>query len=235
MKNLLSNKPFRLTILFGLLMLPFVMMINSFSPPKDKIPKGYGSSVLAFEFASNPGELDEVFKPLSTEEIKGIDKLNYIDFGFMMMYGLFLFSFMTKLGQLYDDRILKYAKWIVPVAVFADVVENIQLLNLSAAFLDGQTYSDQSILLLAVFTWTKWLGLASAVAFIAYKLIDLSFINKVLGYMLFLPIGLGIGAFINGMRLAEDTFATSVFAAFLSIFIYSIFYNSSVTESPKGH
>jgi hypothetical protein len=216
-----------MSILFGLMMIPFVVLMNSYSPPKEKIPQGYGSSILAFEFASNPGELDEVLKPLTTEEIKGLDRLNYIDFGFMILYGLFLFSFMKKLGDIYPDKLLNYAKWIPPIAVIADVIENMQLLSLSGSFADNGTYADSAISLLAVFTWTKWLGLALAFAFIGYKLLDLGKYSKALGYLLLIPIGFGIGSCINGARWAEEIFATSVFASFLAVFIYAILYRSS--------
>lgn len=231
MKELIASRPYRRTILCGILMIPFVVLMNSYSPPKEKIPQGYGSSILAFEFASDKGEADEVFQPLTTGEVAGLDRINYIDFGFMIMYGLFLFTFMSQSGELFGSTLLHYGKWIAPVIVIADVIENIQLLDLSAAYSTSQPYSETALLLLAIFTWTKWLSLAVAFALIAYQLIDMKWPSRTLGYVLFFPLGLGIGAWFNGARWTEELFATSIFAAFLCVFIYAIFFQRAHKSS----
>jgi len=41
----------------ALLILPFLVLINHFSPPSEKTPIGYNSTIIAFEMASNEKEL----------------------------------------------------------------------------------------------------------------------------------------------------------------------------------
>jgi len=122
MNQFIEQRPLFKTGIVGLLLLPLIIAINSFSPAKDKIPDGYSSSILAFEFASDKSELVEVLGPLSGEEIDDLDKLNYVDFGFMAMYGLFLFLFMSGLKYITKVELLEKAKWFAPIIVIADML-----------------------------------------------------------------------------------------------------------------
>ncbi len=222
MNQLFKNRPLIKTGILGFLLLPLVIAINSFSPAKDKIPEGYSSSILAFEFASNEAEVKEVLDPLTYDELKDIDKLNYVDFGFMAMYGLFLFLFMSRLKDITGVEILEKAKWFAPLIVIADMLENLQLLKLTKGYKLMPDLS-ATIMQLFAFTWTKWLLLGVAFAIIGASMWKMK-LSKYLGYVLVLPLVIGCVAFITEDRAIEDSFGASIFISFFLIFIYCFVY-----------
>ena len=73
-------KPYKKVGLFGLLLLPFTIILMMLGPSPEKIPDGYNSAIVAFEFASDEREVNELFDQLSEKEIEQIDLINYIDF-----------------------------------------------------------------------------------------------------------------------------------------------------------
>ena len=226
MQRLFEMRPLVKTAILGLLLLPFIILMDDYSPSVDKIPEGYSSSILAFEFASNQSELKEVLAPLSQNEIRDMDRLNYVDFGFMIVYGLFLFAFTSRLSDVTRSSILKKLRYAVPIAVVADALENIQLLKLTTAF-QSNTELEGVLNLLAIFTWFKWSLLAIVLAVIGYELIKMKIWSKVAGYLLLLPAALCVGSLIYHNRMVEDLFGSSVFLGFLIIFIYAFLYKDN--------
>ena len=227
MASFFSERPLIKVAAIGLILLPFLYIFNSLSPPPEKAPKGYSSTIIAFEMASNKKELEEVLAPLSSEEITNLDKLNYVDFGFMVTYGLFLFVFMSKFFELTDNPSLIKARWLAPVIVIADVLENVQLLKLSHFYPTMANDLNASLNLLAIFTWVKWILLAAAFSLIGYAMIKLKLWSKIVGVFLIIPLILGIYALISGQNQVEDLFATSVFSSFFLTFVYSFLYKKS--------
>jgi hypothetical protein len=223
------KKPFFNIGLLGLFLLPFVIYFNALSPAKEKIPTGYNSSIVAFEFVSDYDELDEVLGPLSEHEIQNLDKLNLWDFGFMVIYGGFLFFFIQKFGRVNKLKLLDKLKWVALLPILADAIENLQLLGLSEQFVAGHQLGTEAFTLLQFATWTKWLTLAVLFAFlgIAFTRIDKS---KAMGYILFIPIILGVFALIIQNRVLIDTFSLSIFLGFLILVIYSFIHKTRQIE-----
>lgn len=228
MNQLFNNRPLIKTGILGFLLLPLLIAINSFSPAKEKIPEGYNSSILAFEFASNEAEIKEVLDPLTYGELKDMDKLNYVDFGFMAMYGLFLFLFMARLKEITKVEILEKAKWFAPLIVIADMLENLQLLKLTKGYKSMPDLSS-TIMQLFAFTWTKWLLLAVAFAIIGASMWKMK-LSKYLGYILVLPLVIGCVAFITEDRVVEDSFGTTIFISFFLIFVYCFVYKKESVQ-----
>jgi len=222
------SRPLSLSTLLGLLLLPVLTMINSYSPPAEKAPEGYNSVILAFEFVSNDVELAEVLRPLTVQEINGLDMLNKVDFIFMLMYGAFLLSIIIKLNKLHQHHWLKYIAGMVMIAVLADFLENMQLLNLTETYSTGVSTLESTIHQLALFTWTKWILLALILGAIGYSLIT-SERYKWVGYFLFIPIVLGVSAISLRTPMIEDTFGTSIFLCFMGLWVLSLFYKTKKT------
>ena len=126
MNRMFQKRPLLKTGVFGLLLLPFVILINSHSPDMCRVPKGYSSTIVAFEFASNITEVGEVMNLLekdgaelgcekteNSEERdyrRDVDMINYIDFGMMVIYGIFLFLFMANFGAISGDKLVAKMK-----------------------------------------------------------------------------------------------------------------------------
>ncbi len=221
--QLSQSRPLILTTLLGLLLVPLLYLINSYSPPPEKAPSDYNSVILAFEFVSDDDELTEVLSPLSTQELRDVDSLNKVDFGFMVMYGIFLLSVVLKFKSLHKQDWLKYVALLVPLIVLADLMENLQLLELTEAFRNGVSSNLDTINMLAIYTWTKWILLAVVLGIIGYSLITANR-YKWVGYALFLPLVFSASALALKTPLIEDTFGTSIFLCFFIVWLLSIFY-----------
>ena len=223
----MKNGPLIKSALIGLLLLPFLYLIHHFSPPVHKAPSGYNSTIIAFEMASNEKELEQVLKPLTSKDIEDLDKLNYVDFGFMFVYGFFIWLFISLLSTELNSPFLKKIKWLAPMAVIADIFENLQLLKLSS-YLDGNLGSINSTLwFLSFFTWLKWGLLAVLCAIIGVQLVKLTWKSKIIGGLLILPMILLILAIVTHHPVHEDLFATSIFFGFFLIFSYALFYKKA--------
>ena len=223
LKEFRQTRPLFLTILLGVLLVPVVILINSFSPPVEKAPEGYNSVILAFEFVSDEAELREVLSPLSLAEINGLDMLNKVDFAFMLLYGAFLLSIVIALKKLHNHHWLKYVAGMIMLIVLSDFLENLQLLNLTELFRSGDISVQGTIDQLALFTWLKWILLAIVIGSIGYSLITADRFKWV-GYSLFIPIVLGVSAISLRTPIIEDTFGTSIFLCFTILWVLSVFY-----------
>ncbi len=228
LKEFRQTRPLFLTILLGVLLVPVVILINSFSPPVEKAPEGYNSVILAFEFVSDEAELREVLSPLSLAEINGLDMLNKVDFAFMLLYGAFLLSIVIALKKLHNHHWLKYVAGMIMLIVLSDFLENLQLLNLTELFRSGDISVQGTIDQLALFTWLKWILLAIVIGSIGYSLITADRFKWV-GYSLFIPIVLGVSAISLRTPIIEDTFGTSIFLCFTILWVLSVFYKRRLT------
>ena len=223
------SRPLFISTVLGLLLIPLLVMINSYSPPTASAPEGYNSVILAFEFVSNGEELREVLSSLSLAEINGLDILNKVDFAFMILYGVFLLSIIMKLKEHHNHHWLKYIAGLVILVVASDFLENLQLLNLTELFRSGDTSVQETIDQLALFTWLKWILLAIVIGSIGYSLITADR-YKWVGYTLFIPIVLGVSAISVRTPMIEDTFGTSIFLCFTILWVLSVFYRRSSTR-----
>lgn len=226
-------KPYKKVGLIGLLLLPFTIILMMLGPSSDKVPDGYNSAIVAFEFASNEKEVDQLFEKLSKDEVEQLDLINYIDFPFMVTYGTLLFLFMGKLAEVTGQGFFDILKWLAPIIVVCDFIENLQLLQLTKAHLNELAYSDETFLLLEIFTWSKWLLLAFVFAIIAVGIIQSKpkLGPKIISMLLLIPIFLGVAAFSTHRPAIEDIFTASVFLSFLVVIVYCFVYKVNDGEN----
>lgn len=229
MNSLLKGRTFLPIVLFSLLLLPFVMLINKFSPPVELAPIGYNSSILAFEFVRNTDELKEVLTPLSPEQLTSLDRVNYVDFGFMIAYSLILFLFARRLALEFSSVIIKIALFLPLFILLSDLAENLQLLHLSQLFVEGsEEYYDIHIAQLKLYTWMKWGSLAIYFLLTGWHILRTRATHYWIGAMMLVPfVGLIASAFFQE-RKVWGAFAESIFFMFLLILIYSLLYKRKV-------
>ena len=222
MKNYLSTHPFAQIGVFSLLLIPFVIAINLLSPTKDKIPKDFSSTIVAFEFANDEADLRKVLGPLTLKELKNVDCINYVDFGFMVFYSSFLFLFIKKIKQLNPVRFLNVFIFLPLFILFFDCMENVQLLKLSWCYTHTKECSDQAPLfvLLKIFTWSKWGGLAIFFSRMAFAIYRNDLFAKIVAGLLTIPMYLFVLAAISQHDRTIDQFTAAVFFMFALLTIY---------------
>ncbi len=218
MKNYFSKYPFAPTGLYIFPILALVFFMEFYLP--SGAPEGYKSFIVAFEFAKTPAEIQTLFTGLSSETLKNIDKANYIDFGFMLAYSLFLGLMFKKAASVFKRR---WLLWGILLSVFiflADFAENILLLNITKIYVSG---SEIEILIpilknLHLVTWLKWGSLAVAFVLFFFGIKKNTGLAKFTGAALLLPFPLAFWALPHN-PVAETWFVFSVFGAFAGMFI----------------
>lgn len=222
--------PLRQLALFAIPLLICILLMNSYSPPGEKARTPYNSVVIAMEFAWSDGQVLDTLDPLTDEEVHGLNVLNYIDFLFMLIYCLLLAMFIFRYSEATGNASLRQFALIAVFIFLADLLENLMMLQISSAYIDGKTDFGSSINFLPVFAWTKWGALAVTFAYMAIQFIQKGTFSQVLSILLFLP------SILLMLTIADyatwiNRFITSIFLAFGAILIFAACFRSGDQRS----
>ncbi|HQO39374.1 MAG TPA: hypothetical protein PK986_02790 [Spirochaetota bacterium] len=128
-----------------------------------KLPAGFYTPVVAFEFIETRAEVLEMFGASNTPEratlIAAMDRTNKIDFIYMSAYTAFLLLFCASCSGKFRSKRFILNTVIVLTVLASDAVENRQLLAITDK-IENPDFS-RELTLLHVFTWIKWGGLST--------------------------------------------------------------------------
>jgi hypothetical protein len=208
----------------GLFILPLVVclaLMKSVSLPNEKALQPYKSLIIALEFVHSSADVVNTLEVLDKEEILGLDKVNYFDFGFMVVYSLFLSLFIYKLGVVSNQPVVKSMAWAGLLIFTSDLLENIMMLRITSGYLDGAMNFNPYTNFLPLFTWAKWGLLAAVFAWLGTLLIQKGSFSKVLSLILFLPAILLALAIVDYSSWV-NRFTTSIFLGFIILLIFAV-------------
>ena len=227
------KKPYWPLIPILILLAGFMVWMSSHMPPADLAPYGYSSVIIAMEFVLSPTDVHAVLDPLSAQQIDGLDMVNYIDFGYMLLYSALLAGFFYITRGLEGDRYLTIGMGLAGTALFSDLFENFQLLDLTEFFRDQIADDGYASLLsnLLLFTCLKWGALALAMVLAVPTLVKRGVFSKVIALFLAIPILIMIPAFITLTPSWIDMFANSIVFGFLALAVYIIAYRRPTTST----
>ena len=160
----MTDRPFLISGILGLGAVIMTLALSAIGPrPTAPLPGGFVTPVLAFEFAESPGEVSELLAPEGS--IEAMDRLNRWDFLYMVLYSGCLLAFALVCARLTGRRIFYIAAALALLILFADAMENVQLLAITRLMDDSDVapiLAQLTPLLnrLRLFTWLKWGGLA---------------------------------------------------------------------------
>lgn len=219
----------------GVALLIFASIIMVISPPPSEEAGAHSSQIVTFEFVDSKPELQTFFRQLCEGDTPGlsadehcdirkkaINAINYIDFGMMIVYGLFLFYFAGCLGKITGDEVISRAKYLAPLAVIFDALENAQMLIMTRASFD---YADHIFICLSLFTRLKWGLLAALIAIIGWGMRKMPK-SKWLGYFLFIPAIAGLVAIITEGHIAIEVWTGFIFISFFLLIVYCFVYRT---------
>ena len=234
----MRDKSYQKVGLLGLVLTLIATVIIVVSPPPSQQPGAHSSQIVTFEFVDTPEELRLFHSQLcESEEVscatrkQQIDLVNYIDFGMMIVYGLFLFFFTKRLSEQTADPLLANAKFLAPLVVIFDALENVQMLLMNKASFDG---AEHIFLCLSLFTRLKWGLLAALIALIGYGMRHLPR-ARWLGYVLILPAIIGLYALITESYLAIEIWTVLIFLSMLLLVIFCFIYKSGKLLLPESN
>ena len=182
------------------------------------LPDGFITPVMAFEFAESAAEVTTLFEPEGSAA--AMDRVNRWDFLFMTLYSLFLVTFALAAALDSGQFTLWFAAALAPLILLADVMENVQLLNLTAQLSLGGGM-EPALARLHLFTWLKWGGLA------VYNLLLIPYFRRLDSRWRLVRLAaalpaLAVGVALISRGLANELLALAVGLMFLLLTIYAM-------------
>ncbi len=227
---MMKNRPFLYVGLIGILIIANVYwLVQTFPSSAPFMLRGFSSPIIFFEFIQSPVEVEAFFGladyDFDTDKfIKAMDKGNKIDFIFTFLYSTFFFLFFKKLSEVSDKKWYKIGMLLAILAFMGDVVENVQLLQITSKISQGGY--DNNLSLLFIFTWIKWFSLAVGFALLGLWLMKLSGVLRYMGYVAWLPLILGFVAFAN-RGIYTELFTRSINIMFFVAISYCFMFEKS--------
>lgn len=218
----MRDRLFLLSGVFGLGALAMTAILWLIGPRQvGPLPPGFVTPVMAFEFAGSPAEVGHLFSVDGAAA--AMDQVNRWDFLYMALYNGFLSTFALACARQSGNRGY-YAVAALPLAIlFADAMENVQLLAITRVLAEdgaGPALSQLQPLLtrLRLFTWLKWGGLA-----LYFVLLWPYFRGRArwIGFAGLLPAVLAIAAVLN-RGLANELMALAIGVMFLLLTVYAL-------------
>lgn len=187
---------------------------------------GYSAKILHFEFAKTYSDIAVLFSSLSPDEFKGLKIVNYIDYGFMVIYSAFLGWFSFRASQHFKFKPLLLGVPLAFTVCLLDGLENWKLLEMMDLWTKNDVSSEaftNPLFWLGVFTWPKWLGIALILFLIAIPVRHMGKIGMLLAAFLSLILPLGLVALVLSNVVITNLFGIGVIMAITGL-VFSCFY-----------
>lgn len=152
---------FRIAAWLGALTVALALGLTFIFPSKmGPLPQGMRTPIIAFELARSVDEVETMFgAPESAERaayVRAMDRGNYQDFAFLVLYGLFFMALSRALIES-GSKSAQWGRWLASLPSAMDAMENVQLLAITRSL--GGDYAE-ALSRLQIVTWAKWIGIA---------------------------------------------------------------------------
>ncbi len=226
------NRPFMKVGYVGLMViLMSIILLNIFPSKAPKLPEGFFTPIIAFEFIQTKAEVFQMFVhtdgSVRQDMVAAMDLGNRLDYIYMVLYSLFLFLFCLKCAKLSEKKFY-FIGAVISLAILAgDAMENIQLLGITTGIETG--IFDLYLNRLFLFTWVKWGGIAAVfLVLMPWFAIGGKF-SKIIGMTGSVTAALGVLAFLNRSAITE-IFCLGVGLMFLLMIIYCFTFKADETN-----
>ena len=227
------SKPFIKIGYLGLLVAGMSLYLSSIFPSSAPwMMDGFFTPIIAFEFVESQTEVyrlfgfNEALDQLSM--IKAMDAGNRLDFFYMVLYASFLFAFSFVCAKRTGKKYY-YTGSVLSIGVlFADALENIQLLGITAKI--GQLDFGKELFLLQWFTWAKWGGITMIFLVLAPYFLKGRIYTKLMGIT-------GISSFILSVlaclhrSVLNELVGLCVALMFVMMIVYCFVYKTEFESS----
>lgn len=215
--------PFLLSAILGIALIVIGAIITLIGPDRsDELADGFFSPVIAFEFATEPEDIIQVFgeanSPAREAIVRSMTNSIRLDFLFLILYGAFLFTFSITCASLTGNRVYYLPALLSVVAPIFDVLENLQLLSIMGQI--GGIDFVSELPNLHFYTWMKWGALALIFLLLIPFFRTAGTFGRFLSTFAVVPFVLGILAFFKP-GLSTELFALSIVLMFILMIIFS--------------
>jgi hypothetical protein len=232
MKNYFKTHPFAKVGIFAIPMLLFMVLMEIFFPKTH--PEEFQSFIVAFEFANTPEQIHQLFSGFTADTFQNINIGNYIDFGFMVTYTLFLVLLFKNAATTFNKKWLLAGIPFSLMILLADVVENVYLLQITAIYSPDLSDAELISVLqkLHIVTWIKWGGLAVIFALFSVKSMGRRILSHIEGVVFIIPLLFSFWAIFND-PIGISRFTLSIALAFFLLLFYCFWHKAKKIEKMK--
>jgi len=221
------KRPFILAGIIGIcVIITSIVLLMIFPGRAHRLPPGFFTPIIAFEFIQTPQEVLDLFGPVESEQhqelVKAMDLGNRIDFLYLVFYNAFLFVFCWKVSMITGRKVYLLGSLMACVILAGDFLENIQLLKITSR-LDSGSFTPQ-LALLRIFTWQKWGGMVVAFLILLPYFLKGGILSRVIAACSVAAAVLSVLA-LTYRGIAHELFSLSVVVVFVLMISYSILYH----------
>jgi hypothetical protein len=218
--------------MFAIPMLLYTISMEIFYPKT--YPEGFQSFIVAFEFAKTPEQIHQLFNGFTSEIFRNINIGNYIDFGFMATYSMFLVLFFQKAAKTFNKKWLLFGIPLSVIVLLADVTENFFLLKITGIYTPVIADSELTPVLqkLHIATWIKWGGLSVIFALFSVKSLGKRILSHIEGIVFFVPVLFSFWAISND-PMGVSRFTLSILLAFFLLLFYCFWHKDKKIKRMK--
>lgn len=227
----MNKRPFFVSGLIGIaVILVSLLSLTVFPQSSPGQIEGIRTPIIAFEFAETVEEINTLFGLSGSLEradmVRKMDQGNTLDFLYMLLYSGFLISFAIGANKQRPMQLLIMAVGLALLALVGDVLENLQLFQITNNLASGNFVD--SLTRLHWFTWLKWGSLMFYFLVIGVWFWGNGRFGKIIAAVADLTFLLGLFALITRGFITE-LFTLSVAFTFLLMIIFCF---TIKTETP---
>ncbi|MFH2133275.1 MAG: hypothetical protein ABIK68_23080 [bacterium] len=218
------RKPFFKSGIIGILVIiTSLMLLKVFPSQAPRLPDGFFTPILAFEFVRTQEEVQALFGAPGSDfraaMITAMDLGNRLDYVYMVLYAAFLFGFSMTCARITRHRQYYIAALLAILVLIGDALENVQLLGITQKLANGGF--ERELELLVAFTWLKWGGLALIFLILVPYFFSGGLAGKMIALVGLTAVVLAVLSFFRRSAFNE-LYAISVAVMFLLMIIFSL-------------
>lgn len=218
------KRPFFKSGIIGIGVIIFSLTLMKVFPSQaPMMPDGFVTPILAYEFIRTPREVQDLFgEPGSDFRASMVEAMNLgnrLDYGYMVLYSLFLFTFSVTCARIWKRPRYYLAGFLSLLLLLGDAMENVQLLGIADKLATGGF--ERELQLLFYFTWLKWGGLGLVFLILAFHFFSGSLASKLIGLLGVVTFLLAVVSFFN-RSVANEIFGLATAVMFLMMIIYAL-------------
>lgn len=225
----------RSTLLFiaGGIIIINVVMAQFFPQEVAKMPDGFSTPIIAYEFLQTPEEVVQFFGSDTTkreEWITGMDNGHKVDYIYLLFYSAFLGLWGWIAAKRTGNNLFYMIPILAIIAGIADLFENLQLMELTQLLEGGAM--EGTLHKLFVFTWIKWGCLALGLAGLSIYLYPRNWGGKTYSLISLITLVLAVLAFVE-RSVITTYFTLGIVLLFTLLIVIAVFDKKATSVSPS--
>jgi hypothetical protein len=212
---------FKIASFLSILLIITAIVLLITNPKKENnLTTGYFTPIIAFEFIESLEAVQQYFTVKNPVEYEKKMLLgNKLDYLFMLIYSSMLFFIANGILKLKKTRIMYLAMFLSFLILCSDALENLQIHQIIKQYKFENITSN--LAWLNIFTWLKWISIASLFLLFAPYFFKESKFGIIIGTCCIACFILSIISYLT-TGIWRELFAISVSVVFLLLTIYVI-------------